>query len=70
MVTKNPRVVSYVSSKNHALLKEFVDQRGLTESKAIDVILSQFFATASEPHSSTLNEVLDRVAALVGSQTK
>ena len=67
MVTKNPRVVGYVNSKNHEQLKEFMEQRGLTESKAIDVILSQFFGTAaplSNTLNSTLEEVLDRVTAL------
>ena len=67
MATKNPRVVGYVSFKSHAQLKKFVEQHGLTESKAIDVILSQFFGTAaplSSTHSSTLKEVLDRVTAL------
>ena len=68
MATKNPRIVGYVSPKNHAHLKKFVDQQGLTESKAIDVIFSHFFSTASDPnsgnHSSTLKEVLNRIVAL------
>lgn len=68
MATKNPRVVGYVSPENHAQLKKFVQKQGLTESKAIDVVLSQFFSTASEPNSGTksslLKEVLDRVTAL------
>lgn len=68
MATKNPRVVGYVSFKNHAQLKKFVEQHGLTESKAIDVILTQFFGSAADNRdstdSSTLNEVLDRLTAL------
>lgn len=64
MATKNPRVVSYVSPNNYAKLKEFVEQQGLTESKAIDAILSQFFVTASDATSSTAKEVVERVAAL------
>lgn len=68
MATKNPRVVGYVNPENHAQLKEFIEQHSLTESKAIDNILSQFFSTASEPESSnqssTLKEVLNRVTVL------
>lgn len=68
MATKNPRIVGYVSPENHTQLKKFVEQQGLTESKAIDVILSQFFSTVSDPNSgnqsSILNVVLDRVTAL------
>lgn len=45
-----------------------MEQQGLTESKAIDMILSQFFSTASDPtsgnQSSILNVVLDRVTVL------
>jgi hypothetical protein len=68
MATKNPRVVGYVSPENHAELKKFVQQQGLSESKAIDVILSQFFGSANNksgnPESSTLAGVLARLAAL------
>jgi hypothetical protein len=68
MATKNPRVVGYVSPENHVELQKFVEQQGLTESKAIDVIFSQFFSTASEANSGTkssiLKEVLNRIAAL------
>jgi dihydrodipicolinate synthase/N-acetylneuraminate lyase len=68
MATKNPRVVGYVSPENHAQLKEFVEQQELTESRAIDNILSQFFSAASEPESSRpssiLKEVLNRVTVL------
>jgi ABC-type molybdenum transport system ATPase subunit/photorepair protein PhrA len=64
MATKNPRVVGYVSPENHDQLKEFVKQQGLTESKAIDVIFSQFFGTASALPSSTPQELSERVAVL------
>lgn len=68
MATKNPRVVGYVSPENHTQLKEFVKQQGLTESKAIDVIFSQFFGTASPLPSSTQSsipqEFSERVAVL------
>lgn len=72
MTTKNPRIVGYVSPENHAKLKEFMEQRQLSESKAIDVILGQFFGTApaslfenncgSTPE--VLEEVLERLATL------
>lgn len=64
MATKNPRVVGYVSPENHGQLKEFVKQQGLTESKAINVIFSQFFSTASALPSSTPQELSERVAVL------
>ena len=64
MTTKNPRVVGYVSPENHTQLKEFIKQQGLTESKAIDVIFSQFFGTASPLLSSTPQELSERVAVL------
>ena len=68
MATKNPRVVSYVSPENHARLKKYVQQQGLTESKAIDAILNEFFGTVSSAlsstDSSTLKQVLDRLATL------
>ena len=37
MATKNPRVVGYITPENHSQLKEFVQKRSLTESKAIDL---------------------------------
>lgn len=68
MGTKNPRVVGYVSPENHAKLKEFMTYRDLTESKAINVVLSEFFGTATSTLSGipgrTLDDVLERIAAL------
>lgn len=64
MATKNPRVVGYVSLENHTRLKEFVEKHSLTESKAIDVILSQFFSATSSSESSIRHEVLNRVILL------
>jgi hypothetical protein len=64
MATKNPRVVGYVSPENHIQLKKFVKHQGLTESKAIDAIFSQFFCSASPLPSSTPQELSDRVAVL------
>lgn len=74
MTTKNPRVVGYVSPENHTQLKEFVKQQGLTESKAIDVIFSQFFGTASplpsSQPSSTPQELSERIAVLEQQMTE
>jgi hypothetical protein len=60
--------VGYVSPENHAQLKKFVEQQGVSESKAIDAILSQFFGSAAHKsgsaESSTLTEVLARLAIL------
>lgn len=64
MTTKNPRVVGYVSPENHTQLKKFVEKHSLTESKAIDVILNQFFCAASQAESSIRHEVLNRVTVL------
>jgi bifunctional N-acetylglucosamine-1-phosphate-uridyltransferase/glucosamine-1-phosphate-acetyltransferase GlmU-like protein len=64
MATKNPRVVGYITPENHSQLKEFVEKHSLTESKAIDMILSQFFSAASEAESSILKELLNRVTVL------
>lgn len=68
MATKNPRVVGYVSPENHAQLKKYVEKQSLSESKAIDAILSQFFGSLADKSgsldSSTLSKVLDRLAAL------
>lgn len=68
MTTKNPRIVGYVTPENHAKLKEFMEQRQLSESKAIDVILGQFFGTAPasllENTFGSTPEVLERLASV------
>jgi ABC-type molybdenum transport system ATPase subunit/photorepair protein PhrA len=67
MATKNPRVVGYVSPANHAKLREFMEQEELSESKALDVILSAYFGTPSTLKSVTLgipSDIPDRVATL------
>lgn len=46
MATKNPRVVGYVQPDTHAKLKEYMDANGLTESKALDLILSEYFGVS------------------------
>lgn len=43
MATKNPRVVGYIQPENHALLRQFMDEHDVTESKAIDLILGEYF---------------------------
>lgn len=65
MATKNPRVVGYVQPDTHAKLKEYMEANGLTESKALDLILSEYFGV-SVPRvalSSTPVEV-ERIEAL------
>lgn len=65
MATKNPRVVGYVQPDTHAKLKEYMQANALTESKALDIILSEYFGV-SVPRvtlSSTPVEV-ERIEAL------
>lgn len=70
MATKNPRVVGYITSSTHAQLREFMAARRLTESKAVDAVLSEFFQTAPRANNSdtgsipSSDEVRDRLAAL------
>ncbi len=46
MATKNPRVVGYIQPDTHAKLKEYMQANGLTESKALDVILGEYFGVS------------------------
>lgn len=67
MATKNPRVVGYVSPETHAKLRDFMEQEGLSESKALDVILSAYFGTPSTLKSVTVgipSDIPDRVTTL------
>ena len=67
MATKNPRVVGYVSPENHAKLREFMEREGLSESKALDVILSAYFGTPSTLKSVTAgipSDIPERVSTL------
>ena len=68
MATKNPRVVGYVSLETHAMLKKFMNDNDLTESKAINAILSEFFGTVSNTLNSISgrapDKVLQRIATL------
>jgi hypothetical protein len=43
MATKNPRVVGYIQPENHAKLRQFMDEHDVTESKALDLILGEYF---------------------------
>lgn len=43
MTTKNPRVAAYIQSATHEKLKQFMAENKVTESKAIDIILGEFF---------------------------
>lgn len=71
MATKNPRVVGYITSSTHAKLREYMAAKRLTESKAVDVVLSEFFGTAPRANNSDTSgsipsseEVRERLAAL------
>lgn len=62
MATKNPRVVGYIQPATHEKLKEYMEEQGLTESKALDVILGEYFGvdvpriTLGSTASSTLDD--------------
>jgi hypothetical protein len=67
MAIKNPRVVGYIDPEDHAKLKAFMEQRELTESKAIAVIVNAFFGGTTKAQSNTPSrpdDVVDRIAAL------
>lgn len=68
MATKNPRVVGYIQPATHEKLKQYMEEQGLTESKALDVILGEYFGidvpriTLGSTAGSTLDS--ERLAAL------
>ncbi|HEY9707008.1 MAG TPA: hypothetical protein V6D48_02260 [Oculatellaceae cyanobacterium] len=68
MATKNPRVVGYIQPATHERLKQYMEEQGLSESKALDVILGEYFGvdvprvTLGSTSSSTLDS--ERLAAL------
>jgi hypothetical protein len=68
MATKNPRVVAYIQPSTHEKLKRYMEEQGLSESKALDVILGEYFGvevprlTLGSTSSSTLDT--ERLAAL------
>jgi hypothetical protein len=43
MATKNPRVVGYIQPDAHAKLQQYMQENNLTESKALDLILGEYF---------------------------
>jgi hypothetical protein len=43
MATKNPRVVGYIQPDTHAKLKQYMEEHNVSESKALDLILGEFF---------------------------
>lgn len=43
MATKNPRVVGYIQPDTHAKLKHYMEQNNVSESKALDLILGEYF---------------------------
>ncbi len=43
MATKNPRVVGYIQPETHIKLQEYMQKNGVTESKALDLILGEYF---------------------------
>lgn len=43
MATKNPRVVGYIQPDTHAKLKEYMERNNVSESKALDLILGEYF---------------------------
>jgi hypothetical protein len=43
MATKNPRVVGYIQPDTHVKLQQYMQTNNLTESKALDLILSEYF---------------------------
>lgn len=68
MATKNPRVVGYIQPATHEKLKQYMEEEGLSESKALDVILGEYFGidvprvTLGSTSSSTLDD--ERLATL------
>lgn len=45
MTANNFRIESYISPETYAKLRQFMEQNALTESKAIDVILTDYLGT-------------------------
>jgi ATP-dependent RNA circularization protein (DNA/RNA ligase family) len=43
MATKNPRVVGYIQPSTHEKLKQFMEEYNISESKALDLILGEYF---------------------------
>jgi hypothetical protein len=83
MATKNPRVVGYIQPETHAKLQQYMEANNLSESKALDVILGEFFgvevprvAPSSTPIDidsriqDAIAPLAERLAALEGKSRK
>jgi hypothetical protein len=57
MATKNPRVVGYIQPDTHVKLQQYMQANNLTESKALDLILGEYFGV--EVPRVTLSNTLD-----------
>lgn len=65
MATKNPRVVGYVDPDDHAKLQQFMKDYGVTESRAIALILHSFFTgEAVSTETSRVKEALGNTPEL------
>lgn len=64
MATDKPRVAGYVSQELKALFQTFTKERKLSESKALGVLLSEYFGVSQEvAHHSSLG-LVKRIEAL------
>jgi hypothetical protein len=82
MATKNPRVVGYIQPETHAKLQRYMQENNLSESKALDVILGEYFgvevprvAPSSTPDidsriAEAIAPLAERLAALEGKSKK
>ncbi|GAC1457310.1 MAG: hypothetical protein NVS2B14_00610 [Chamaesiphon sp.] len=70
MATKNPRVAAYIDPEDHGKLRAFMEEYGVSESRAIALILKNYFdgtpittetSRISEALSSTLSSSADVV---------
>lgn len=73
MPTKKKRVAGYLSDDEYDALKAFAQEKGITESKALNLILSEYFGLGEEqPHPvvtqdvtrSEFDEVVEKVTRL------
>jgi hypothetical protein len=57
MATKNPRVVGYIQPDTHEKLKQYMEEYDVSESKALDLILGEYFGV--DVPRVTLGSTLD-----------
>lgn len=68
MATKNPRVVGYIQPATHEKLKQFMAEYNVSESKALDLILSEYLgvevprvaSSSTLDVSSKINEAINQ----------